>query len=149
MKTIKISEIKINDSFLNSEPSEEKVNKYRTQFTNSGKQSKYVILDKNNYLIDGYIQYLILKENGIEDVEFLYNQKNSYKNRPTTYIYGKHLNSKCDKEFVWRLSKNQNVSIGDKAYCQTKFGIAPIIVTKIEVLDRCPVDFKVKKVVSV
>ena len=41
---------------------------------------------------------------------------------------------------------SENVQVGDSILCQTKFGIAPVIVTKVEVLDKCPVDFRVKKV---
>ena len=78
-------------------------------------------------------------------------EKSSDRNIPTTYIYGKHPNSNCDKEFMWRVPKSmtwfsENVQVGDSLLCQTKFGIAPVIVTKIEVLDKCPVDFRVKKV---
>ena len=77
--------------------------------------------------------------------------KPSYKNTSTTYIYGVHPNSNCSKEFVWRVPASwgnwaDNLQIGDIVLCQTKFGFAPVIVTKIEVLDKCQVDFRIKKV---
>ena len=32
-------------------------------------QNRYLILNKNGYLIDGYIMYLVLKEQGVEEAE--------------------------------------------------------------------------------
>lgn len=67
MKKIKLSEIIITEAFANSHPSDEKVDKYRKEFAKTGKQSKFLVINKYNVLMDGYIQYLILKENGIID----------------------------------------------------------------------------------
>ena len=152
MKKIRISDIIITETFANSHPLEEKVQKYRKEFAKTGKQSKFLVINKYNVLMDGYIQYLILKENGIEEAEYIRsNRKNveNYRNEMTTYIYGKHEKSNCDKEFVWRVQKNWNdfnINIGDKIFCYTKFGIAPVIVTKIERLEKCPIDLRIKKV---
>lgn len=152
MKKIRISDIIITEAFTNSNPSEEKFRKYRREFAKIGKQSKLLVVNKYNVLMDGYIQYLILKENGIEEAEYIRtNRKNvkNYRNEMTTYIYGKHENSSCDKEFVWRVPKKWNdfnANIGDKIFCYTKFGIVPVIVTKVERLEKCPIDLKVKKV---
>jgi len=76
-----------------------------------------------------------------------------YRNEKTTYLYGVHPNSNCTKTFMWQVPKSwtwfsENIQVGDSILCKTKFGIRPIIVTKIEVLDKCPVDFVVKKVVG-
>lgn len=150
MKKIRISDIIITEAFANSHPSEEKVQKYRREFAETGKQSKFLVINKYNVLMDGYIQYLILKENGIEEAEYIRTRKrhcNNYRYENTTYIFGKHPN--CDKEFVWRVPKNWNdfnVNIGDKIFCYTKFGIAPVIVTKVEKLEKYPTDLRVKKV---
>lgn len=67
------------------------------------------------------------------------------------YIVVDHTNSNCSKEYVWRVPKSwnwftENVKVGDQILCSTKFGCAPVIVTRIEILDKCPVDFVVKKV---
>ena len=154
MKKIKMSDIIITEAFANSHPLEEKVQKYRKKFAKTGKQSKFLVINKYNVLIDGYIQYLILKENGIEEAEYIRSSRKNvenYRNEMTTYIYGKHENSNCTKEFMWRVPKSmtwfaENVQVGDSILCQTKFGIAPVVVTKVETLDKCPVDFRVKKV---
>ena len=152
MKKIKLSEVIITEAFENSHPSEEKVQKYRREFSKTGEQSKFLVINKYNVLMDGYIQYLILKENGIEEAEYIRSSKKNvenYRNEMTTYVYGKHENSNYDKEFVWRVPRKWNdfnVNIGDKIFCYTKFGIAPVIVTKVERLEKCPTDLRVKKV---
>lgn len=157
MKSIKLSDIVISSAFAASVPSEQKVQKYRSRFAKTGRQSKYLILDNENILVDGYIQYLILKENNVEEAKyvrcgkFCSNKKSTYRTKTTTYVYGTHPNSKCTKEFVWRVPESwseftENIKVGDTIYCRTKFGVAPVVISRIEVSDLCPVDIPVKKV---
>lgn len=156
MKRIKLDEIIIPKLFLESKPSETKIEKYKNKWKKYNKQPKPLIVDEDNVLIDGYIQYLVLKELGYEEGNYLVRheskkEKSSYRDTLTTYVYGVHPNSNCTKEFVWRVPKSmtwfaENVQVGDSILCQTKFGIAPVIVSKVETLDKCPVDFRVKKV---
>ena len=52
---------------------------------------------------------------------------------------------------MWRVPESwtslaDNVQIGDIVMCATKFGYAPVVVSKIEILDKCPIDIPVKKV---
>ena len=74
-----------------------------------------------------------------------------YREKPTTYIIGTHSNSKSKKEYMWRVPSNwtwvaENLQIGDLVFCRTKGGkSAPVIIKKIMVLDRCPVDYPVSK----
>ena len=161
MKTIKLSEIKITSAFENTTPNTEKVQRCREYYAENQKQSKPILLDYNNVLRDGYIQYLILKENGIEEATVVRKKKykrlkeykpiSSYKNSSTTYIFGVHPNSNCTKEFCWRVPASwenwaNNIEIGDTVLCQTKFGFSPVIVNRVEVLDKPPVEMRVKKV---
>ena len=156
MKKIKLDYIIIPKVFLESKPSEMKIEKCRNKWRKYNKQPKLLVIDEDNVLIDGYIQYLVLKELGHEEGNYILKheskkEKSSYRNISTTYIYGKHPNSNCDKEFMWRVPKSmswfsENVQVGDSILCQTKFGIAPVIVNKIEILDECPIDIPVKKV---
>lgn len=157
MRKIKVSDIIITDAFSSTNPSEKKMNKYRSMWDKFNRQPKYITVNESNILIDGYIQYLLLKEKDIEEAECLIrlsdkkNNINTYKTMPTTYIYGKHINSGCDKEFMWCVPnswEDVNIQVGDTVLCQTKFGKAPVIVTKVETLDRCPVSFRVKRVIK-
>lgn len=157
MRKIKLSDIKISEEFANASPSEEKMIECRYNWRMYGKQDRFIVVDHNNVLIDGYCMYLILMEHKEEYAEVMISTRRKKKNIPhyinetTTYVYGVHPNSNCDKEFIWRVPKSMtwfsnNVQVGDSILCQTKFGIAPVVVTKVEVLDKCPVDFRVKRV---
>lgn len=166
MRKIKLSDIRITEAYANTTPKDEKMNECRSKWNNYHRQDRYIVITPNNVLIDGYIQYLVLKENDVEEAEVKIStrrkkrwyRKNTYdwdlphyKNELTTYVYGVHPNSKCAEEFIWRVPKSwtwfsENIQVGDKIYCNTKFGISPIIVKRIEVLDKCPVDFQVKRV---
>lgn len=110
--------------------------------------------------------YLVLKENNIEEAEIKISNRRKkrwyrknvkdwniphYKNEATTYIYGMHPNSKDTKTYMWRVPKNwtnwaDNIQIGDTIICSTKNGCAPVVVNKIEILDKCPINIPVKKV---
>lgn len=76
-----------------------------------------------------------------------------YREQPTTYIYGLHLKGSDQKERIWRVPNSwkgfvDNVQVGDTIFCNTVHGKAPIVVTRIETLNKCPVEFVVKKVAS-
>ena len=65
-------------------------------------------------------------------------KKPTYRTKTTTYVYGTHPNSKCTKEFVWRIPESlsdfaENIKVGDTIYCKTKFGVSPVVVNRIEV----------------
>lgn len=163
MERMKLSEIKISESFASTTPSEKKMEECRYNWRMYGKQDRFIIVNHNNVLIDGYVMYKVLMEHNEEYADVIYKEKHnrnyeklpkikiSYKNTPTTYIYGIHPNSNYDKEFCWRVPASwgdwaSNLQIGDTILCQTKFGYAPVMVNRIEVLDECPIDMPVKKV---
>ena len=94
---------------------------------------------------------VIFKKKHNRQYEKLPKVKPTYKNTPTTYIFGVHLNSNCTKEFCWRVPASwdnwaENIEIGDTVLCQTKFGFSPVIVNRVETLDKPPVEMRVKKV---
>lgn len=160
MKTMKMESIKVTRGFLKSTPNERKMQECREYYSEHKEQMKPITVDYKGVLRDGYIQYLILKENGIEDAIIVRKKykkvKNkreisSYKESGTTYIYGIHPNSKNKKCYVWcvPISWNdwvENIEIGDMIFCQTKYGISPAIVQEVEFLSKPPVEFRVKRV---
>ena len=158
MKKIKLDYIIIPKLFLESKPSEMKIEKCRNKWRKYNKQPKLLVINEDNVLVDGYIQYLVLKELGHEEGNYIVKhenkkEKSSYRNTRTTYIYGVHPNSKYTKTYIWRVPKNwtnwaDNIQIGDTIICSTKNGCAPVVVNKIEILDECPIDIPVKKVCS-
>ena len=170
MVKMKLSEIKISNAFAVTTPKYDKLNACRNYWKENHGQDRDIVVDKNNVLIDGYIQYLVLKENGVDEVEIKISTRRKkrwyrknvkdwniphYRNQSTTYVYGVHSNSKNQKEFVWRVPKSwselgweDGLNIGDEILVDTKFGIKPVVVTKIEISDKCPVNMPVKRVVK-
>ena len=63
---MEMSNIKVSTEFAESHPSEFKVKKYRNFWNRYKRQRKSIVLDDNGVIVDGYIQYLILKENGVK-----------------------------------------------------------------------------------
>lgn len=168
MRKMKLDDIKITSAFADSIPTEEKMNECRKHWNEFHRQDRYLVVDHNNILLDGYCMYLVLKENGIEEAEIKiwhckrkrWYRKNvedwkspKYRTEPTMYVFGKHLNSFGNKEYMWRIPKSwtwmqENIQVGDTVLCAAKRGVSPVVVTRIEVLDVCPVDMVVKKVVG-
>lgn len=168
MQVMKVEDIKISEAFASTTPSEKKIYWCRQYWLEYQKQDRYIVVNKNNVLVDGYIQYLILKENDILEAEVIkkegktrrYRRKRKddwdipkYRSTPTTYVYGVHPNDKSGNEYVWRIPNNwvwvaENIQVGDMVYGRTKFGVSPVIITKILVTDKCPFEGVVKKIVS-
>lgn len=164
----KLSEIKISNSFVNTIPKEKKMNECRENWENWHRQDRYIVVNTDGFLIDGYIQYLVLKENSVKEAQIKISnrrkkrwyRKNTYdweiphyRKELTKYVYGVHLNSFDNKEYVWRVPISwtwfaENVQVCDKILCNTRHGVAPVVVTRVQITDQCPVDFKVKKVAS-
>ena len=166
-RRMNINDIIIKESFLQSTPRAQKMKVCRDYWNEHQSQDRYIVVDRNKVLVDGYVQYLVLKENGIEEAEIRIgkakklkrwkrkNRKDSwgepeYREISTTYIVGKHPNS-SDKEYMWRVPNNwiwvsENLQVGDVVFCRTRFhNAAPVVVTKVMVLDKCPVDYPVSK----
>lgn len=166
MKKMKLSEIKIHNSFAESIPSEEKMEECRYNWRMYHRQDRYIVVDNDNILVDGYCMYLVLMEHKEEyaEVKIWHCKKKRwvrknvkdweaprYVNNPTIYVYGVHPNSKNIKRYIWRVPETwndwaDNLQIGDIVMCATKFGCSPVVIEKISMLDKCPVNFKVKKV---
>ena len=166
MVKMKLSEIKISNAFTATTPKDDKLNACRNYWKENHEQDRDIVVNKNNVLIDGYIQYLVLKENGVGEVFVKklgkkkihkYVKKNkehkepAYKNSTTTYISGIHLNGRTDKEYIWRVPNSwkgweNDLLPGDVILVRTKYGVKPITITNIEWKNKCPIDMRVKKV---
>ena len=166
MLKMKLSEIKISNAFASTTPREDKVKACREYWNEHQEQDRDIVVNKDNVLIDGYIQYLILKEKGIEEVfvkklgrkritkhvkKNRVHREPAYKNSETTYIRGVHLNRRTDKEYIWRVPNSwkgweNDLLPGDVILVRTQYGVKPIVITNIEWRDKCPVDMRVKKV---
>ena len=109
----------------------------------------YLVLKEHKEEFADVVQYKKKRHN--KRYEKLPKVNTSYKNTLTTYIFGVHPNSNCTKEFCWRVPASwgnwaENIEIGDTVLCQTKFGYSPVVVSKVEVLNKPPVEMRVKLV---
>lgn len=171
---MRLSEIKISADFESSIPNTYKYNKCENYYNKTGNQDRYIVVDEKNVLVDGYIMYLVLKNHDVEygNVKRLTLRKHTYtdkqrkkygrlispkhvvtyKEKPTAYVYGKHPNSKDNKEYVWRLPQawgymSLMLQKGDVIYCGTRFGVAPVV-TKVELKSNFDTSLCIKKVCS-
>lgn len=143
---MKVSEIKIKHNFKQTTPSEEKMQACRVYFNENGKLDRDIIIDKHGFLCDGYVGYLVLVENGIDEIDVVYDQVPKSKNN--TYVFAYHSGS--DKEYVWKVPKKINakdIKVGGSVLVQTRFGIKTVTVTRVETLSAPPVTTPIKKVV--
>lgn len=163
---MKITDIIIAKSFLANTPSEHKMKECRDYWNKHHEQDRYVVINHENVLIDGYVQYLILKEKDVQDVEIRkshqtrkkwrrkvndLDKKANYRYMPTTYIFGKHVHQATNKVYVWRVPHSweewvDDLEIGDVVFVNTKYGMRPIVVQDIEFLATCPFQKCVKRI---
>ena len=110
-----------------------------------------LVVSPEGVLLDGYVGYLVLKENGIEAWSVYVHaapEKKTYRDMETTYIAGVHGNQK--KEFWWRLcAKTTDAHLaapGNRAVVATKYGMNCVTITKVVTLKHPPVEGVVRKV---
>ena len=65
MKWVKLSDIIINEPFASHAPKIGKLNRIREYYKEYGYVDKPLTVNRNNILLDGYIRYLVLKENNV------------------------------------------------------------------------------------
>lgn len=68
---MKMSDIIIPESFAQTHPRKEKIDACKEHWIKTGRQSKYIVVDKKNILTDGYVMYLVLKELGVDEAKII------------------------------------------------------------------------------
>lgn len=124
-----INTIKIPRKFSNSTPNEDEMESCRRFYKANGILDRDIIVDENMELKDGYIGYLVLKENNASVVGV--DQRTT---RKTVIVYGVHPG--VAKEYCWKVVEEtedkQNLRVGAHAVVRTRFGDTEILVTRIE-----------------
>ena len=147
MKRINLNEIIVPEEFLSSKPNEDKLKECREVWNKYKIQDRYLVINKDKKLIDGYVQYLVLKENNITkniEVRVSNISKKSFARKDLSYlhdngyfVFGYHPNDVSKKEFCWKIPESRvgwsrNLKEGDKIFCETKFSDkCPVIVTRV------------------
>ncbi len=155
MLTLKVNleDIVISENFKARNPSREKIDDCKSWWNKFKEQKKPIIVDMDGVLIDGYAQYLALKEEKVRKAVV-----NTYGDKDKTYVFGKHFNSesgKWSKEYVWTLppewvctGRGKNIKQDDRILVQTRNGVETAFVTRTLKLDVPPVDGEIRHVIK-
>ncbi|GFI11894.1 hypothetical protein IMSAGC007_04372 [Lachnospiraceae bacterium] len=124
VERINIDDIKIYPCFASSTPRSKKVERKEWQYSQSGMSEFDIVLDRNNYLIDGYIGYLIAKENGLTHIPVRYGRRQ--------IIRAVHKTG--GKAYTWEVPGMliNRVSVGDKVVVETTRGRRKVKVIAVE-----------------
>ena len=124
VERVNIDDIKIYPCFASSTPRAKKVERKEWQYSQSGMSEFDIVLDRNNYLIDGYIGYLIAKENGLTHIPVRYGRRHIIK----------AVHETGGKVYAWELPGilTNRVSVGDKVVVETSRGRRKVKVVAVE-----------------
>lgn len=64
---MKLNNVKISKGFAEHFPSTEKLNECHNYFRKHGYLDRQIVVDENGYLIDGYIGYIIVRAQGLNE----------------------------------------------------------------------------------
>lgn len=146
---IDFNDIIIQPAFANTSPKTSKMKKCKT-FYDKGILDRDIVINQNNTLVDGYVLYLVMKENNYNGKVEVRKVNNKFVGIPTTYVYGMHPGQ--DKEYVWYINMSYSKvkdMIGKLADVETKRGIQTITITKVERLSIPPVEGTIRRVVHI
>lgn len=146
---MKLDEIIITEAFAETTPKASKLDKVMKYCLAHYDIDKPIVVNTNNVLVDGYVRYLALKMMGIDETNRIKMIATREVPKTTTYVYGRHPGQKSNKEFCWRIPCSgrwkdfaSRLEVGDLIQCRTKFGIKPVIITKIVTTDVKPMDLE-------
>lgn len=124
LKDMKTDDIKIFQCFRENPPKPEKILEKEKYFNETGLLQSQIILDGNNYLIDGFTSYLLAIKNGIEYLPVQYGK------RQIVWCYHK----KEGKLYAWEVPGILvgHVSTGDKLVVETSRGLRTVRVALVE-----------------
>lgn len=146
---IDFKDIIISPAFESSIPKSSKMERCRNAY-DKGILDREIVLNGQNVLIDGYVLYLVMKEQGVNGKVEVRRINNKFYRIPTTYVYGKHLGQ--DKEYVWYINMSyQKVKdmVGQLADVETRKGIQTITITKVKRSLMPPVNGVIRRVVHI
>lgn len=116
--------IRIYPCFMEHLPKPEKVEQKAQHYKETGLLQSPIILDSDNYLIDGFTSYLLAKQNNMECVPVRYGK------RQIVRAYHKHGGRLYDWELPQKLI--DRISAGDKVLVHTNCGVRFVTVAAVE-----------------
>lgn len=137
VKLMSLSDIKIPKCFAENPPKKEKLYACRQFFDAFGYLDRSIVVNGNDTLVDGYVGYLVLKENRVERYDAVIDNCQDKRSHSTDIILlGKH---KPDgKEYSWRVTRGkrgtrgiQYAKVGSRMIVNTSRGQKVVRITRI------------------
>lgn len=121
---MRIDDIKIYPCFTEHPPKADKIEQKEQYSIETGLLQSPIILNSDNYLIDGYTSYLIAKAHGIRNVTVRYGKRQIVR---ASHKQGGQL-------YDWELPEQliDKVSDGDRVLVHTQRGIRTVTVAAVE-----------------
>lgn len=119
-----LKDIKIYPCFWETPPSEEKMARKRQYLKESGAFQSDIIVNGENYLIDGFTSYLLAVEYGIAEMPVQHGKRRIIKAR----------HALDGKLYSWELPPHltDRVFAGDRVLVHTKWGVKCVTVAAVE-----------------
>lgn len=135
---MKLDKIKIPEIYLKTPPKQWKLDACREYFREFGHIDRRVVVDKNGVLRDGYVGYLVLKENGVAGCDVVVNSQKQIKRHGKYYLFAVHKGNQ--KEYVWRIPERllKGSGIGRFALVNTRNGLQWVRVKRVAQLAKRP-----------
>lgn len=150
MKCMALADIVVPACYQAHPPVQYKMEICRDYFKEFLDLDRRLVVSPKGVLLDGYVGYLVLMENGVEAWPVYVHvapEKKTYRNTETIYIAGVHGNRK--KEFWWRITpKTTDANLaapGCRAVVATKYGMSCVTITQVVTLSNPPVVGCVRK----
>lgn len=131
---MKLCEIKIRKVFRKHKPSSLKMDSCREYFENHGTIDRDIVIDESGTLVDGYVGYLVLRENSIDEWDVKHLSENV--GNVLLLIAGRHPNN--EKIYYWLANGRtkglcENITEDDlasykSAYVETKYGPRKVVI---------------------
>ena len=147
---VKIGRIKIPRYY--SRPRMEKLLECQRYFNEHHELDREIVVDRDLTLKDGYVGYLVLLANNVEDVKVVSDGtiNQNYKTLPTKYVFARH--APMMRQYVWRIAHStsnvENLHVGGRVLVNTKHGNKVVTVMDVKTLDKPPVMGRIKKVIK-
>ena len=149
--------IDIPAEFLSHKPSREKMQACREYYAEHGFLDREICVDETGTLYDGYVGYLVLKENSVKYTEVSCEHSGEQMpglNKPLSqrrkmYVFGMHRG--LLKEYVWVVGNTTKdrklLKVGNHAVVRCRGGKDKILITDVKYLDNPPREGFIKQVV--
>ncbi|MDY4692107.1 MAG: hypothetical protein SO401_00835 [Blautia sp.] len=121
---VSIESIKIFPWFEKTPPDPEKIKQKEEHFQKTGLLPSEILLDGQNYLLDGYISYLLAEKYGLEKISVRYGKR----------LIIRAYHRAGEKLYSWKLPEHlaDQVSVGDKVLVSTVYGHRYVTVAAVE-----------------